>query len=1322
MKKAKTAALLLLAGLLIGTGAASGAGLFTHAEWTGKISGGLPAEDVFAVNRERASVNVIPYQSAEAAAVAVWDYDARENSEYMRLLTGEGREWRLTVVKNSAEAQRLIDGGFMLPGYAENPADGWKTVALPQSWTTQGFDFPIYTNVTMPWQGERLSAPEAPVEYNPVGLYRKSFVLPPSMTEEGRRVYIQFDGVESAYYVYVNGREAGYSEDSFSPHRFDITDLLTEGENLLAVEVHKFCDGTWFEDQDMIYDGGIFRDVMLISRPELSIADYTVRTDISGGNSARLDIDIELRGPARASGWTVEVSALDEEGGFAMPPARQAVRTDGKGAAEVKISANVDNPKLWSAERPNLYALVLTLTDEKGRTAEAVSAQLGFREIGFTSAELDDEHRLVTKEWQSVTINGGRLLLKGVNRHETDPFFGKAVPRATALEDVRLMKENNINAVRTSHYSDDSYFYWLCNKYGLYVMAETNLECHALMNDDAARARFYELAIDRTATAFERLKNEPCVVAWSIGNELAYTDDPASSGGMFLDMVRFFKDNDPTRPVHSESLGSSLGVDMASNMYPSSDSLRHAAGHGKMPYIMCEYDHAMGNSVGALKEYWDAIRGADNMLGGFIWDWADQARALPLPEGAWDYYASDGAHKNLYGDLSPGRFFGYGGDFGDNPNDGSFCQNGLVSPDRTPQPELREVKYQYQSFWFGGEGRKITVYNENAFRNLNEYDLCWRLLKNGLPISEGSLVADAAPGEMRTLELPCSLPENVAEGDELCLDLSVKIRAAEGLLSAGTEVAYGQIALPAAAKASRAAESGGEVRISETETAYAVSGADFSFSISKADASISDYKYKGETLVISGPKPNFRRGYVENDHNSARQRLFDRSWLSAGDGARAESLTVDGNVITAVLTFPNAPGARETVTYTVTGGGRVSVAFAMDGTASKLSNYLRVGSIMTLPSGFEAVTWYGGGPLEGYNDRKSGARDEVWHGTATDFFFPFMRADDCGNLTDVRWISVDGPGENGLLVAASSPMEASALHFTPLDLNNANHPYELRPRAETLLSVDYGSMGTGSATCGQGTLPQYLLPNDRVYRWEYTIIPVPNAATDEQRSELAAAYRDTPPAVEDKSKNGLVIPLPDTARIDESGGESRLVGSVAAPLPDGIFEGKRSFTVEAVVTPTGDPAFNMFVGKGDYAFALRTRPGTLDFHIFAGGAWRSIAYYMPDEMKAGWVGRRHQTAGVYDAQNNTISLYADGKVLAVQPTGTDEGVAASDYDFTIGACPDTGRGSEADFHAVRAYSRALTEAELASQITAEPMLPPEDASVELWLDFTELKK
>ncbi|HAM69253.1 MAG TPA: hypothetical protein DCP68_06535 [Ruminococcus sp.] len=1533
---------------------------FNHNEWTGKNG----AEDVFAVNREPAGLSLVAYQSTEAAAEAVWDYNARENSVFMQMLTGAGEDWSLNVVQNAGAAQPFINGGALKAGYSPNPADGWKTVTLPDSWTCQGFDFPIYANVTMPFQSKYdpgVGCPNAPTNYNPVGLYRKTFTVSPEMTEDNRRVILNLDGVESAYYVYVNGMEVGYSEDTFSPHRFDITDYLKSGENLLAVEVHKFCDGTWFEDQDMIYDGGIFRDVYLTSRPLVQISDYTVQTDLDDSyQNAMLNLNVNVRNLASAAaggGWSVKVDVLDRDGKNLTPSASIPVSQVGSGdTGTFKLSEKVTAPALWSAENPNLYALVLTLRDGSGNAVDTLSAQLGFREIGFTRTEVDGSYRVTTKSWQPITINGKRLLLKGVNRHDTDPFHGKAVPQATIEEDVRIMKQNNVNAIRTSHYSNDSYLYWLCNNYGLYMMAETNMECHALMYGDNNRQMglFYELGLNRTETAFQRLKNNPAIVAWSIGNEMKYTGDPGYANGLFRDMIWYFKKHDATRPVHSEGQGGAMGTDMDSQMYPSADGIRGKAGNGKMPYVMCEYDHAMGNSVGALKEYWDSIRSGQNMLGGFIWDWCDQSRANPIggfgsssafeiadkkgmigtafggqsdfdhsagdgalngghsfkgytlmdsttsylsalsgsgksftfeaivkpastntnsvilsigdtqaalktksqgsgleffiynngwhavsgsfpanwvgnwhqvagvydkgslslyvdgqllgtettddninggnhplgigydasngrrfdgaisvarvyskalsaseikgqyssdpaigandssvlvwldysaevtattaSNGPWDYYATEDAHKNLYGELSPGHYFAYGGDWGDNPNDNSFCENGLISPDRTPQPELAEVKYQYQNFWFTADAdqignRVVSVYNENNFVNLSDFHVVWELLKNGQVISSGDAEdTDCAPLTNGKISVPFVMPAAIKAGDEFHLNVSVRAKNGTALVPAEHELSYAQFSVPAAvpkvvkadADASDLAKSGSD---------YTVSGKNFKLTVSGSTGLITQYVYGGETLLTAGPTPNFWRGNVENDGGSANAKAFDKAWKGAMSGAKLSSLDakeVGGEqVITANLTLPNAGNTSVRMIYTINGSGAVTVAMRVDGTKSGLGNYLRVGSMMTLPAGFEDVTWYGNGPVETFNDRKTNGRLGVWHNTVSGMFYPYMKTDDCGNLTNLKWISVKSSRyENALLVAAENPIEGSALHFLPADFDNTNHVHELRPHKETYLSMDYGSMGTGSATCGPATLGKYQLPSNRVYEWTYTIIPVPAGSNDGQINEYSKPYRMIASYIQDQSSHAFMLPL-DHAVMKESGDMTLMRGSMDIPynsVLNPIFEGKHSFTVECNVIPTGTPEYNQFISKGDNAFTLRATPNNLDFFIFDGG-WKMVSYEMPAAMKSSWLGQMHQVAGIYNGAAGTVSVYCDGQMLKTANISTS-GTAHTDFSAAVGKCPSTGRSSDAEFATVRIYDKALTEAELRSQNTSSPAYDAKNSAVALWVDFS----
>ncbi|MEY8391219.1 glycoside hydrolase family 2 TIM barrel-domain containing protein [Lachnospiraceae bacterium 45-W7] len=1336
-----------------------GAAKFTHREWTGTeytdLNGQtVKAADVYGINREEASMfatTSVMYDSVENALAGAKDYN-KDASKYVQFLTGDkAADWSLVVLQNQELAQGDAYKDFYKNDYSA-VGNEWKSnLQLPCSWTRQGFDFSIYTNTQMPWQSKydkSVQVPNAPVNYNPVGLYRKTFDVEEDVLSANGRVYISFQGVESAYYVYVNGKEVGYSEDSYAPHSFDITDYLTkDGKgNLLAVKVHKFCDGTWMEDQDFYYDGGIFRDVYLYSAPLVHIQDYTVETDLDENyENAELNVSVTVANASvsAASGYKVDARLYNEDGSMFVNgitidmPNIAGAKEMQDGTASAQGGKTVYAPKLWSAETPNLYTLVLSLYDSvTGAYAGSVSQQLGFREIEFVSTQVDEDGKAVTKdsEYQPIKINGKPILLKGTNRHDTDPVYGKFVPLETQKKDVELMKQYNLNAVRTSHYSNDEYLYYLCDKYGLYMMAETNLESHALMNNGNAQKNFKKLAMDRTITTFQRLKNRTAVVMWSTGNENYYSDNKNYADGMFYDLIWYFKDHDKTRPVHCESSNKASGTDMGSNMYPSVSLVQQMAGY-RMPYVMCEYDHAMGNAVGNIKEYWDAVRSSENMLGGFIWDWVDQSRLLSLEslpeiyaitdladnvkgnvkvnevngnpgagaltsksvngyatfedtkynqalsgsgkaftlevickpassagnqvmmgkgdtqfalktngdgkleffaydskssnkwnsvvadmpadwEGNWhqvavtynagdiiiycdgkqlntgkgntsidatgialgvgitadnnrtfdgeislgrvytralsaeelksqnsaspaiaaddedvllwsdfgkiesvdynyfDYYAEDYAHKTMYKDQASGHYYCYGGDNGEKPNDGSFCVNGLVSPDRDVQPELYEVKYQYQSFWFTATdvqllNGNVKVYNENNFLGLKDFDLVWELLEDGKSIGEGTvnLTSDIAGRQTGVIQVPylASMPETPKAGAEYYLNLSVRLKEKTLWADAGHEVAYEQFAVPAEVKKAEKAVTA-KVQVNQDAPEHiVVSGDNFSFQIDKETGAIRNYVYKDETLLTQGPVPNYWRGLMNND------KTYDGKWQSVNYDVTAADIDVNENeegqtVISVSLNSPSQPLMIQTMVYTVDGSGAVTVDASVDATETSLGRFIRIGTVMELPAGYENVQWYGNGPVEALWDRESFARVGLYNSTVSELFYPYLDTQDTGTLTGVKWITVTDPAKAGALaIAAADTVEASALHFTVDDLNQARHPYELTKLDETILTVNYRSQGTGNASCGQDVLGAYQIPNNKAYNYQYTIVPYTTKGADV--TELTRAYR-----------------------------------------------------------------------------------------------------------------------------------------------------------------------------------------------------------------------
>lgn len=1134
---------------------------FTHDEYTGKIVGEVKNADIVGINVEDATANLVGYHSAEAAMIGARDY-AKEQSIYYQLLTGtQNSDWDLVVTNNmEGEAGALIEkNAFAQMDFEEKAVDGveWQQgLQLPASWTYFGFDYPVYTNVPMPWQGDQnIECPEVPTDYNPVGFYRKKFVVDDGLYSNNGRIYLTFAGVESAYYVYVNGYAVGYSEDSFGSHSFDITDFLNpQGEeNILAVEVHKFSDGTWMEDQDFIYDGGIFRDVYLYAKPLVNLKDYTVQTeldeDYQGANLNIDNVNITNLSDSDIQNYVVTVQLYDENGTNILedrPEAEILVdeisaksevgkfdteeRTISDSYGTLKTSIYVENPKLWSSEDPNLYTLVLSLYNrETGEHLESVSQQLGFRELHFTRANEDNDG---VEMYDQVTINGQDLLIKGVNRHETDLVYGKYIRPEIYEEDLKLMKQNNINTIRTSHYTDDDYLYYLADKYGLYVIAETNLESHAIRNAEYEedRAKLVEMALSRTQTSFQRFKNTTSVIMWSVGNEIGAGIDgnKENSGSMFYDMIWYFKDRDDTRMVHSCDAGFSLGTDMNSQMYPAHEAVQAEADMtNNRPYLMCEYSHAMGNAVGSLKEYWDIIRSAENenMLGGCIWDWVDQNRRVKLEEGDYNYYASEDAKVNpLYAEDLDGYYLGYGGDFGDAANNSdSFCSNGLISADRTPQPEIYEVKYQYQSIWMDDtteemlKNHQVNVYNEYGFTNLNNYQLMWEVYEDGILYDSGVLEGDAidvAPGETKQISVPYTLPEELKDGSEYFLNLYVLTKEEDsfGLLPQGHEMAHEQLQIPTENIKEVVAEISTEVQVTDDgKNDLLISGNDFSFEIHRSSGAIKDYTYKGEVVAESGPVLNFWRATVEDDRTGSGR--IDERWMNANEGIVADSIEVSENeagqcVITANLRLPNANNAAATMIYTVNGDGAVTVNISMDTAATGFGRMIKFGSMMTLPAGYENVTWYGNGPVESYSDRYSFATRNIFESTVTDFYYPFVKSDDSGNLTGVKWITVQSEDRDQALLIAGNALQAQTLHYQPKDMEKilgVVHPYEVVQKQETYLSVDLESQGLGYML-GR-SMEQYQVSADKTYEYQYTIIPYSTQdVTEETLATLAKPY------------------------------------------------------------------------------------------------------------------------------------------------------------------------------------------------------------------------
>ena len=1357
---------------------------FSGDEWKGTGNN----VNVVEVNREEAhSSETIPYDSVDKAIEGAVDYNP-EISKYYKLLTGEENDWQLAVYKNMNDADQNAKD-FYKPDYNMDQAPkytgnnqvgtwntayygGFKKVTLPASWQTQGFDFPIYVNMEYPWPGKYGNAgnngwgnnaniPFAPTVTNPVGLYRYYLDVDEDWMTENRKVFLSFQGVESAMYLYVNGHEVGYSEDTFDAADFDITPFLNaDGKrNLIAVKVIRWCEGSFLEDQDFLRLAGIFRDVYAYSTPSTYLEDYKVETDlVDNYKNCELKVDVDLKNMSlqdAGNDLAVDVRLFDDSGKevyTAGQPLQGNFNNVGSGQkSTVTLNRKLDNPHLWSDEDPYLYTMVLSLYNrQSGTYYESISQQLGIREIEFTKTVVDGNYNNQTGEYQAVKLNGKTFKFRGTNRHDVDPQTGRYVSHEMYEKDITLMKQFNINAIRTSHYPDDKYMYYLCDKYGVFVLAECNIESHGAAKEvmDNQQKMFQTSIVDRVSTHMNTEKNRTSILAWSFGNESENSPDTKLIQWVVNNVM---KPIDHTRPMHYCGLGGEGGVDIQSTMYNSvQGDWQRVNGWHHMPYVQCEYAHAMGNSVGNLYEYWEAQRAADNMLGAFIWDWVDQSIAMDIPGSAkvntvsadqsgsnftgsldgnivddnaspngkalagnsrlyaslntsaktaklndalsgnkgftietwvkpgnkdgWNTIFAKGDHQvavriegnnqaNVYvyttggkwvnnyfalpnnwignwhdfavvfdngvmtafcdgaalnkvnggnvegGVASSGSDFGvgyetenmgerdgnnryayvrvyskaltenelkqqmnadqkagnyaldakneavvmwldysqvttdkaevggydyyksigredmagktyaYGGQWGDNPNDGNYCMNGMVNPDRVPQDELYEVKYVYQKIWFTAteddiRNHKFNVKNESQSTDLSAYDVTYELLEDGAVVDSGYVNAACAPGENGVVNVPYKMPANLTDGAEYFLNINVSLKENRGWADKGHVVAYEQFAVPADVKNVSEVAHTAKVEVKEDGDILTVSGAPFRLTFNRATGRIENYTYQDETVMTEGPLPNYWRGIYDNDGASGAVRNAQGAWEYANQNMKVANLnaalSADGTAYQIDVTWNLNNGATQTMQYTIYGTGEIKISSNLNANNVNADELLRVGAEITLPVGYENIAWYGNGPQETIYDRKYGGEIGWYESTVFDSFFPYATPQASGNKTDVRFLALENPSNNvGLMVVSEDKaLQASALHYKTTDYKNKKTIYQMdAPTAYTILSVDCAARGTGGATCAQDTIDKYRIKKNGNYAYTYTLVPYMKAE-DRNRDNLFSVYKN----------------------------------------------------------------------------------------------------------------------------------------------------------------------------------------------------------------------
>lgn len=1047
-----------------------------YPEWNNNIG-------VFSVNAEPPHATLMPYAGLGEAL----DAD-RTKSPFRQSLDGD---WRFKYASRPADRD--------LNFYKTDVDDSsWATIPVPSVWQMQGYDFPIYTNITYPWsgangQGENPQPPFAPTRYNPVGQYRRTFKVPANWT--GRRTFLHFDGVASGFYVWVNGKKVGYREDSHDPSEFDVTDYLQPGTNEIAVEVYRWTDGAWLEDQDMIRMSGIFRSVYLFSTPTVHLRDFRLQTPLKDNyTNADLSVTASVRnyGQTDTQHYTVETQLYDANNRRVWSqPLQQDIDLGRAPAGQdvtVDVSQAVSHPKLWSAEQPYLYTAVLQLRDPTGKVIEIESARVGFREFAIKDG--------------LMRINGQPVSLRGVNRHEIDPDRGLALTRADMVRDITLMKRLNINAVRTSHYPDDPAWYELADEYGLYVMDETNLETHGIYSQyPASNPDWTAAVVDRAQQMVHRDQNHPSVIIWSLGNE-------AGKGSNLVAMHDWIRSYDTTRPIHYDSGGvgdnSPQVSDIRANGYENLATLQSRVANttDTRPYIMTEYAFSQGNATGDLKDYWDYIRAHPVLQGGFIWVFADQALRWPTPPG-YPLPANSGLDPSS--PFNSSTYMSYGGDWGDNPNDGNAAADGIVSADRVGGGKSDEVKQVYQAINVmpGNDIRAgdVTIKNENLFTNVNEYAGDWTLMADGVPVQHGKLTADQLnipPRSSKSISLPIHAPRNPAPGTEYFLQLSFTTTRPTPWTQPGFEVAKQQLPVDFGSPAVTPVPLRQVPALSATDSAGAVtvSGQDFHVTIAKDTGVISSYEAHGVQLVKSGPAPNFWRAPTDVDRGNG-QPSRNATWRNAGTNRRVTGVDVSWLADRAVVvrvsgTLPTTVASSYSTTYTIFGNGEIKVDNTLHPGASSLPYIPEVGTMLTLPHALDNVDYYGRGPDENYQDRKSASDVGVYSSTVSKLWTDYVRPQENGERTDVRWVALTNKDGVGLLASGEPLLEFNASHFTPEDLSvGARHAYQLTPRDDVVLRLSYKQMGAGGDDgWGAQTHDEYKLFANRDYAYTYRLRPI----------------------------------------------------------------------------------------------------------------------------------------------------------------------------------------------------------------------------------------
>lgn len=976
----------------------------------------------------------------------------KQDSPYFLLLNGT---WKFHFVPRVKDRPMT----FFQEGF---DTSNWDDINVPANWELEGFGYPFYVSAGY---GFEKNPPLIPEENSPVGSYKREFTIPDNW--KGRQIVLHFGSVASAFYVWINGKMIGYSQDSKTPSEFDITNAVRTGKNEIAVQVFKFSDGYYLEDQDFWRLAGIQRDVYVYARTFTHIRDFEVVTDLDQNyKDAVLELFVEVENARSENVKNADVQfELYDKSGKVVCQERKKAPEKGQLIFKRQISA----PLLWSAEKPNLYQLQLSLF-ENDKLTEVISRNIGFRKVEIKHAQL--------------LVNGQPVYIKGVNRHEHDPYTGHVVLEESMLQDIKLMKENNINSVRTSHYPNDPRWYELCDIFGLYVIDEANIESHGMGYQPdkclANQPEWQKAFIDRTERMFERDKNHPSVIIWSLGNE-------SGEGVNFAATYTWIKQRDKSnRPIHSEDGIKGPYTDIYCPMYKKIDVLiNHALYMPTKPLILCEYAHAMGNSVGNLQDYWDVIETYPVLQGGHIWDWVDQGFAQKTEDGRF-YWAYGG-------DMAP--------DQKEVPSSANFCMNGLVAADRTPKPHLYEVKKVYQNIGFkllNFDNGLLEVKNKFFFTNLSDFNFSWILEENGKKIDEG-IIENVSLMPQETATIKTTFPNvSFKPGSEYFLNLYATQRHDDGLLKAGTVMAREQCLVYSFAPVPIKKENK-PLQLTEKENSIYLNNEDVSVGFNRQTGALSSIKINDNELLLAEMVPNFWRPSTDNDLGAKLPTMCE-PWRNAGKSAKLTKTEVsrtDAYTCRVQSEYQlSSVDAKYVVNYTVSGNGNVNVNCSLIPQNDTLPLLPRFGVTITLKKDYDQMSWFGRGPHENYIDRKTSAFVGLYSGNVGEQYFPYDRPQENGNKTDIRWMMLTDKTGTGMKITGDPLFSASAYLFPTDDLSEPDnkkhqrHISDIQPKDMVTLNIDFKQMGVGGDT-SWGAFPhqQYLIPaNNMVF--SFNICPL----------------------------------------------------------------------------------------------------------------------------------------------------------------------------------------------------------------------------------------